>query len=153
MISGAKKKKKNSFVNVRFPLLYCLLVFLCASCNKGGGAAGDDIHTGYGADDTYPVVVVTTPTDNQSFTSGSVIDVTGTVSDNSIFQGSITITNDANGSIVKEQEYEIHYIPVYNFSMSCTISVTAATDYTATVKFEDHGHNQTVKTVKIKVNP
>jgi hypothetical protein len=37
--------------------------------------------------------------------------------------------------------------------MPCTISVTAATDYTVIVKFEDHGHNQTIKAVQIKVTP
>jgi hypothetical protein len=114
----------------------------------------DDVHTTTDPNDySFPVVEVNTPTDNQSFNSGSVIDVTGKVSDNSLFQGSIIISNEADGLIVKEQDYEIHYIPVYNFTMSCTISVTAPTNYTATVKFEDHGHNQTVKTVKIKVVP
>jgi hypothetical protein len=152
VISGAKNRKKNSFVNVRFPLLYCLLAFLCISCGKGGVAA-DELHAIDTSDTTYPVVEVTTPTDSQSFTSGSVINVTGKVSDNSLFQGSITIRNETDGLIVKDQYYEIHFIPSYNFSMSCTISVTATTDYTVTVKFEDHGFNKTTKTLKIKVNP
>ena len=82
-----------------------------------------------------------------------VVNVTGTVSDNSLYQGSIIIRNDATGAIVKDQYYEIHYIPSYNFSMTCPISVTASTDFTVSVKFEDHGHNLTAKTVKIKVNP
>ena len=105
------------------------------------------------SDDSFPVVVVNTPTDNQELANGSVINVTGTVSDNSLYQGSITLRNESNGLIMKDQYYEIHYIPSYNFSMSYTASVSAPTDYTITVKFEDHGHNQTVKTVKVKVNP
>jgi len=155
VICGVRKNKKNSFDNVRTVLLYCLLIYLCTSCSKGGGGSenNDPTHAFDPNDYSYPSVEVTTPTDSQEFTSGSVINVTGKVSDNSIFQGSITITNDATGAVVKIQYYEIHYIPVYNFSLSCTISVTATTDYTATVRFEDHGHNETVKTVKIKVNP
>ena len=105
------------------------------------------------SDNSYPVVTISTPTDDQVFASGDVVNVTGTVSDNSLFQGSIAIRNDATGLVVKDQYYEIHYIPSYNFSMSCPISVTASTDFTVSVKFEDHGHNVTAKTVKIKVNP
>jgi hypothetical protein len=138
---------------VRYSLLYCLLLFLCISCGKGG-VAGDDNHIIVdNSDDTYPVVVVNTPTDNQVLTTGSTINVTGTVSDNSLYQGSITLRNDNTGLIMNDQYYEIHYIPSYNFSMSYTASVSSSTDYTITVKFEDHGHNLTVKTVKVKVNP
>ena len=153
MISGAKKSKKNSFVSVRYALLYCLLCCFSVSCSKGG-AAGDDPHTTIDPNDnTYPVVTVNTPTDDQVFASGSTIDVTGTVSDNSLFQGSISILNEDNGLVIKDQYYEIHYIPSYNFSMSCPISVTTSTNFTVSVKFEDHGHNITAKTIKIKVNP
>ena len=152
MICGVRKNKKNSFDKVRSSLLYCLLLFLCISCGKGG-APEDDRHAIDTSDTTYPVVDVFSPSDNQVFTSGSIIDVTGNVSDNSLYQGSITIKNDTTGLIVKDQYYEIHYIPSYNFSLSYTPSVTSSTDYTITVKFEDHGHNQTVRTRKIKVNP
>jgi hypothetical protein len=148
----AKRKKKNNFKYLKSSLLYCLLLFFCASCGKGGTVA-DEIHVINTSDSTYPVVEVNTPADNQVFTSGSAINVTGKVSDNSLYQGSITIRNDANGAIVKEQYYEIHYIPIYNFSISYTPSVTASTDYTVIVKFEDHGHNQTIKAVQTKVNP
>jgi hypothetical protein len=138
---------------MRSLLLYCLLAFLFISCSKGGAAGNDPHNTIDPSDNTYPSVVVNTPTDDQVFTSGSVVDVTGTVSDNSLFQGSISIRNDDNGLVVKDQYYEIHYIPSYNFSMSCPISVTASTDFTVSVKFEDHGHNITAKTIKITVNP
>jgi hypothetical protein len=142
--------------NVKYPLLYCFVFVLfiaCISCGKGGTIDDEPPHLIDVSDTTYPEVSVTTPTDNQAFTSGSVINVKGTVSDNSLYQGSVIIRNDATGAIVKEQYYEIHYIPSYNFNVPCTIAVNAATDYTVTVKFEDHGWNQTVKTVKIKVNP
>jgi hypothetical protein len=133
-------------------LLYSLVILFCISCSRGGAPA-EDIHAIDTMDDTFPVVVVNTPADKQAFTSGSVVNVTGKVSDNSLFQGSITIRNETDGLIVKDQYYEIHFIPSYNFSMSCPISVTATTDYTVTVKFEDHGFNITTKTLKITVNP
>jgi hypothetical protein len=132
---------------------YCLLLFLCISCSKGGGGDSDPHSVIDTSDTSYPTVIVNTPTDDQVFASGSSIDVTGTVSDNSLYQGSITMRNDANGLIVKDQFYVIHYIPSYNFSMSYVATVSTSTDYTITVKFEDHGHNQTVMTIKVKVNP
>jgi len=138
---------------VKSSLLYCLLFFACISCNKGGASNEHDGPAPIEPDSSYPVVTINTPTADQVFTSGSVINVTGTVSDNSLYQGDITIRNDVTGEVVKEQYYEIHYIPSYNFSMTCPISVTASTDFTVSVKFEDHGHNVTAKTVKIKVNP
>jgi len=153
VISGVKKNKKNSFGKVKHCLLYCLLIFAGFSCTKGGGAEEPPHATFDPTDKTYPVVTINTPTDNQLYSSGSVIEVTGNVSDNSLFQGSISIRNDANGLVVKDQAYEIHYIPSYNFSLSCPVTVTVPTDFTVSVKFEDHGFNVTAKTVKIKVNP
>lgn len=140
---------------VKNSLLYFLLAIVFISCAKGGGALPDDpLHNTIDPNDSsFPDVVVNTPTDNQVFASGNAITVTGKVSDNSLYRGSISITNDATGLVVKDQAYEIHYIPVYEFSLSYTASVATATDFTVTVKFEDHGANQTVKTVKVKVNP
>lgn len=129
------------------------MLFLCVSCGKGGGVDSDPHNFIDISDTSYPTVTVNTPTDDQVYTSGSSIDVTGTVSDNSLYQGSIAIRNEVTGLVMKDQYYEIHYIPSYNFSMSYVATVTTSTDYTITVKFEDHGHNQTVKTIKVKVNP
>lgn len=123
------------------------------SCNKGGTVP----HEGPGiidvTDSTYPVIEMTTPTDNQVFSSGATINVTGKVTDNSLYKGTIAIINDANGLIVKDQAYEIHYIQSYNFGISHPITVTTPTEFTVKVIFEDHGPNVTVKALKIKVNP
>ena len=138
---------------MRYSLLYSLLLFICISCGKGGVSNEHDDPAPITPDTSYPVVDISNPTADQVFTSGSVVSVTGTVSDNSLYQGSITIRNDATGAVVKDQYYEIHYIPSYDFTMTCPITVTTSTDFTVSVKFEDHGHNQTAKTVRIKVNP
>ena len=138
---------------MKYLLSYCLLIFIGFSCGKGGGTE-EQPHAYYDPNDySYPTVTVNTPTDNQVFTSGSTVVVTGNVTDNSLFQGSISIKNDANGLVVKDQAYEIHYIPSYDFTLSCPITVTTSTTFTVSVKFEDHGHNVTAKTVKITVNP
>jgi len=133
-------------------IVFSLLVYCVIGCSRGG-AVEDPEHAISEQDTTYPVLEITTPTNNQVFTSGSTINITGKVSDNSIYQGTISIRNDATGVIVKEQNYEIHYIGTYNFSLSHTLTVTASTDFTVIVKFEDHGLHQTTKAVQVTVSP
>ena len=104
-------------------------------------------------DNTVPVVDIYTPTDNQLFSTGDTIKITGRVTDNGLYQGFVRITNDANSAILREQLYEIHGFQFYNFSLNNKTSVSVASDYTITVRFEDHGLNAGIKTVKVKVNP
>lgn len=133
------------------------VVLLLGSCSKGSGSA-DDHNNGGGnpspTDVTAPTLEIFTPAANQVFTSGNTINVTGRITDDlGLYRGSIRITNDANGQIVKEQLYEIHYVLLYNFNISYITSIAVPTDYTVTVFFEDHGYNSATKSVKVKVNP
>lgn len=140
-------------------LIAGLVLFLAGSCSKGGVPADDGSSGGGGyvynpTDTSAPVLDIYTPVDNQVFTNGSEVNVTGRIMDDyGLYRGKIRITNDANGSLLKEQQYEIHGIISYNFNISYTATVTTAADYTVTVSFEDHGLNSTTKSVKIKVNP
>jgi len=138
-------------------LFPAIITVLITACSKGGGTAtdngGDDPNYSPG-DTTNPVVEIYTPTENQVFTSGNMINVTGRLTDDlGLYRGSIRITNDATGAVLKEQLYEIHFVLLYNFNNTYTPSVTAASDYTVTVTFEDHGLNTTTRSVKVKVNP
>ena len=139
-----------------------LLLFLTAgvifavACSKGGSYSDDGGgHPTPSPNDTIaPVLIINTPTANQVFTSGNVINVTGRITDDlGLYRGSIRITNDANGALIKEQLYEIHYVLGYDFNISYTTNVTVPSDYTVTVFFEDHGFNNATKSVKVKVNP
>ena len=133
---------------------------IAVSCSKGGesGVAADDgsggpPHVYSAGDTTAPVLAITTPTANQVFTNGNVITVTGKITDDlGLYQGTIRIVNDANGDVLKQQQYEIHGILSYNFNIAYTTAITAASDYTVTVTFNDHGLNATTKSVKVKVN-
>ena len=77
----------------------------------------------------------------------------GKVTDNSLYRGSIRITDDANAAIVKEQLYVIHGYQSYDFYVEYKTAVTVVTNYTVTVQCEDHGLNAGIKAVKVKVNP
>lgn len=138
-------------------ILFAGCIVLMTACTKGGGSGNDDggdTHTPSPIDVTAPVLDIFTPVTDQVFTSGSNINVTGRITDDlGLYRGSIRITNDANGNILKEQLYEIHYLLNYNFNINYTPTVTVPSNYTVTVFFEDHGYNSAAKSVKIKVNP
>ncbi|NOT49775.1 MAG: hypothetical protein HOP10_00685 [Chitinophagaceae bacterium] len=138
-------------------ILFTGCITFMSACSKGGGSGNDDggvVHIPSPNDITAPVLDIFSPTPDQVFTSGSNINVTGRITDDlGLYRGSIRITNDANGNILKEQLYEIHYVLNYNFNINYTPAVTVPSNYTVTVTFEDHGYNSATKTVKIKVNP
>ena len=130
------------------------VVILFACSRSGGGTINDDgPHVPNPTDSTKPVITITLPAANQVYTSGDTILVQGRVTDNSLYRGSIRITNDAGGGLVKEQAYEIHGLQLYNFSIEHKTSVTSTSQYTVTVHFEDHGYNTETKQVSIMINP
>jgi hypothetical protein len=135
-----------------------IFLLLTAACGKSGVSGDDGSDSGphiVNTQDTIPPVIeLLTPVTNQVFNPGDMVSVTGKVTDgDGLYQGSIRITNDANNNILKEQLYVIHGITQYDFSVSQALSVTAVTNCTVTVVFEDHGLNTVTKSVKIKINP
>jgi hypothetical protein len=155
------KKKKCRFTGMKagyhISICLCVIVAFAVACSKGGSSysdSGGGHPTPSPIDTTPPTLVINTPASNQVFTSGNTINITGRITDDlGLFQGSIRITNDANGALLKEQLYEIHYVLAYDFSISYTTNVTMPSDYTVTVFFQDHGYNTATKSVKVKVNP
>lgn len=152
-IFGKEKKKKiHREINMRRRIVIALtvVIVLFTACSKG--SSGD--HVDNDDDVIAPVIVITTPTNGQIFSNGNTINVTGKVTDaGGLYRGSIRITNDADGAVVREQLYEIHGFLSFNLNVSHLTAITAATDYTVTIRFEDHGSNETSASVKVKVNP
>jgi hypothetical protein len=141
------------------PILFVGLCLFSLACSKGGEEGGDlntgpDPHVYNPVDLTAPAITINTPSANQVFGSGNTITVSGLVSDDyGLYRGVIKIINNANGVEVKQQAYEIHGLKNYNFSLSHVASVSAPSDYTVVVFFEDHGYNGTTRSVPVKVNP
>ncbi len=139
--------------------IWVLILLLSAGCSKSGGSGPADDGSGTphiinNDDNIPPVVEIITPTSGQEFSNGQHISITGKITDaGGLYRGSIRIVNDANGIIVKEQLYEIHGFQLYNFSLSHAVSAAMASNYTITVRFEDHGLNATAASVQVKVNP
>jgi predicted small secreted protein len=158
------KKKNLKFTRMKrwFAAIYTGLAIMIslAGCTKDGaggdvdGGGGNSSHLNNPSDTIPPVVKIDTPVADQVYTTGSVINVTGKVTDgDGLYRGSIRITNNVNDVVLKEQLYEIHGILQYDFNVSYTASVTVVSDYTVTVSFEDHGQNITSLSAKVKVNP
>src|SRR5689334_2965176 len=112
------KKKNCRFTGmktrVHLSLFLTGAVLFAVACSKGGSSAdngGGPHPTPSPVDTIAPVLTINTPTPNQVFTSGNIINVTGRITDDlGLYRGSIRITNDANNAILKEQLYEIHYV-------------------------------------------
>ena len=140
-----------------FLLLSLALVLI--ACSKGAtstddGSGGGGPHVLADDDTTKPVLTILTPVNNQTYTNGSSISVTGTITDDlGLYRGSIRITNDVSSEVLKEQLFEIHGVKSYNFNVSAPATVTAATGFTVSVFYEDHGLNSISQTLKVMVNP
>ncbi len=135
-------------------LCIAMMSLLFSHCSSGGyGQETDPNHIVDFSDSTFPVIEITTPTADQEFKSGATISITGKITDNSLYQGSVTIKDEGTGNSVKDQVYEIHGLSAYNYTLNWTPSVTKSTTYIITVEFEDHGFNKSSKSVKVKVSP
>jgi len=135
-------------------LCIAMMSLLFTRCSSGGyGQETDPNHVLNFSDSTSPVVEITTPTADQEFKSGTAISITGKITDNSLYQGSINIKDEGTGNTVKDQVYEIHGLSSYNYNLTWTPSVTTITSYIITVKFQDHGFNESSKSIKVKINP
>jgi hypothetical protein len=145
----------------RYILIWFFLsTAVITACSKSGNSidpgagSGGSPHVFNQGDTIPPVIDIYTPVSDQIFSNGSVINITGKVTDNGgLYHGSIRITDDANNAIVKEQLYEIHGYQSYTFGVQHTSSVSSVANYTVKVSFDDHGVNVTTRTVKIRVNP
>lgn len=134
-----------------------VMVVLLA-CGKGAEIDEDATSGGphgFVPDDvTAPALTINTPVADQVFANGNTINISGSITDDyGLYRGYVKVTNDANGSSVFYQAYEIHGFLSYNFNLNTTAFATMASTLTVTVSFEDHGYNAVTKTVKIKVNP
>ncbi len=132
-------------------------------CGKDGGVPYDDGSGSGGGggghvfvpDDTIPPQIeIYTPVVDQVFRNGSVINITGKLTDDyGLYQGTIKVVNNFSGVVLLNQPYEIHGFLSYNFNLNHTVAAPSAADYTVTVSFQDHGLNIATKSVKVKVTP
>jgi len=130
-------------------------VTVMVSCSKvGAGEQGEDINAIDQNDNIFPVINATKPTANQVYMSGDSIIVEGKVTDDKkMYKGKVQIKNDANSLVMAESYYETHFLTAMNFRSAYRAIVTAPTDFSVLIEFQDHGANTSTATIKVKVNP
>lgn len=120
--------------------LFYLLVLL-AACSKDNGEPPDNV---------APVVTLTTPANNQVFTAGQSITVTGQVTDNKFIKEiHVVITNLGSGV-----EYQhIHIQPgASSFNYSQSYTAQAGIFYKIEVIADDASGNSSSKSVQVFCN-
>ena len=125
-----------------------------AACSKVGTAEADGPDAIDESDNVFPVINATKPSANQVYRSGDSIIVEGIVTDEKkMYRGKVQVKNDANGLMVAENYYETHFLLAMNFRLAYKAIVTASTDFSVLLEFQDHGMNTTTATIKVKVDP
>jgi Domain of unknown function (DUF4625) len=123
----------------KYFLLYSLLALL--SCSKGSEKEKD-----YEA----PVLILSTPVNNQVFTAGQDMTITGMATDNKFIKEiHIVISNSSTGT-----EYlHVHIHPNTNsFNFNQAFTAQAGIAYKIDVIVDDGGSNSTGKSVSVVCN-
>lgn len=127
---------------------------ILVSCGKVGSESESSVDAIDQNDDVFPVITVSKPTANQVYTSGDSIIVEGKVTDDKkMYKGKVEIKNDANNFVMADSYYETHFLQAINFRLAYKAVVTAPTDFSILIDFQDHGANTSTSTIKVKVNP
>jgi hypothetical protein len=117
-------------------LLAILVLFVLASCTKNGG------------DTEKPVITLNTPTANQQFNAGQLVNITGTVTDNDeIHHVHVIVTDKTHDAEVLHAEEHADAM-TYNFSKSFTAQ--AATTYKIHIESDDHVGNIAIIDIEVR---
>ncbi len=124
------------------------------SCTKVGGPGEENVDAIDQNDYVFPTITISKPTTNQVYISGDSIIVEGKVTDDKIvYKGKVQIKNDVNNLVMADGYYESHFLQAINYRLAYKAVVTAPTDFSILVEFQDHGANTSTTTIKVKVNP
>ena len=116
---------KTRFVTV------CLIFLL--SCKKDDGSK--------------PTVTITSPTNQQTFTSGQTVNVTATVADDGELHSIMLMIMNKNGG-TNVLHFEDH-VDVKSYNLNQSFTVQPGGVYSIEVSGEDHGGNKTTSTVEV----
>ena len=140
--------------NFYFIGMLVLASVIMISCRKVGSESEQSLDAIDQNDDVFPVITVSKPAANQVYMSGDSIILEGKVTDDKkLYKGKVQIKNDANNFVMAEDYYETHFLQAINFRLAYKAVITAPTDFSVYIEFEDHGANTSTTTIKVKVNP
>lgn len=118
-----------------------LLLLIMASCSKDGDTANDT---------TSPVIVLSNPSDGQSFTAGQAITISGSVTDdNYIAEIHIHVSNNNTGVLLMD----VHLYPAgASATFSQSLTSAAGVTYKIQVIAKDKAVNEGRSTVLVSGN-
>lgn len=101
-------------------------------------------------DSQMPIIMLTAPTNNQSFTAGQNINITATISDNAVIREvHLEITNTTTGAFLTHE----HYAPnAASYTLSKTFVGQANSTYKIKVQAEDGSNNAAKSEVTVISN-
>lgn len=120
---------------------YYILLIGLAACSKDSKQSSDK---------ELPVITLTSPSNNQVFSGGQTVNITGTITDNSkLALVHVHIYNNGTGQLI----IDIHRSPdASTYSLNETVQVLAGIEYKIQVVAIDNSANQQVQTVLISAN-
>lgn len=120
-------------------LLIVLSATICfCACKKDGG------------DTEKPSITVSTPTSNQQFTAGQVVNVTATITDNDeLHEVHLTVINKASGLEVVHQH---EHVDVKTYNLTNTFTAGAGITYKLKFEADDHAGNHAEIEFDVKGN-
>lgn len=119
-----------------------LITVSLSGCHKNSDSAGSD---------PTPILTLTAPVNNQTFTNGDLVSIQGAITDNSLHSLTLKITSGSTS--LYNKTISVHDSTHYNINDNWKSSVTAVTNATVTAEVEDHGGHVVTQTVSIKINP
>lgn len=122
------------------------ILFTLSACKND-----DDAHEP-GEDMIAPVLTLSSPTEGQNFVNGDTIHIMGNATDETALHQYVWSIKDAAGSLLHEATESIHDQTEADIHQMHVVSdVTAATTWTVTIHVEDHGENESEKSININV--
>mgnify|MGYP003507227837 CR=1 FL=1 len=124
---------------MKFPLPL-LLVILLPACSKNEKVKDNEL----------PVVTITSPNNNQVFSAGETVNITGTLSDNQkLTEVHVHISNNSTGTLL----IDIHRNPgAPTYSLNESFLTQAGINYKIQVIAKDNSANENRSTVEITSN-
>jgi hypothetical protein len=126
--------------NTKVIYALAILLFVSVSCSRDDDAE----------DEVSPVIQVVTPTNNQTFTGGQTVNITGNVSDNgTIVEVHVHIFNTTSG----QQLIDINRFPnAANYTINENFQVVAGIQYKIQIIATDKSANQDIEDVFVSAN-
>jgi mRNA-degrading endonuclease toxin of MazEF toxin-antitoxin module len=121
--------------------LYSAVMLLFVSCSKKSGSESDN---------QLPVVTLSSPTNNQVFTAGQTVNITGTLTDNKrVAEVHVHISNHDTGDLL----VDIHRNPgTASYTLNETFTVQSGIHYRIQVIAKDNSANEGRATVEVSAN-